>query len=511
MSLGLLLNAVLPRGRDHQTLSSILEALPEAALALNADRRVTHLNSQARHLLSLTSIGGIGRPAETLLMFDEEAVPPASLRRSEGVPWSATAQTRAGKSITVSSSPIVGRRGRTSGSIFVMRDMAQSIDEFDRLTTTFLSNLSHELRTPLTPMKGYARLISDDRVSTKSMRSFASAMLEASERMERVIEVLVGVAHLDAGRIDRTHVDLPVLVNEARDRYAAWFPDRVFDVSIEPEALAYEGDGRLLGLALDQMIDNAVKFSEASDVILIELRRNARGAEIVVTDRGIGISPQDQETIFSDFRQIDGSSTRTHGGLGLGLALVRRVARVHGGRVSVRSGLGKGSAFTLSLGASDPANFPARDRPQPGSWATPAPRPQPRATHRRVALRLTAAVLALIAVTASVRIMKAGLVSVKPSITVVQGEEVVIAEGSPSRRSPNGRETAIPSAREPSMLEDTEADRVEDLATVDLCSAVGEAPVEDVRHVARGAVCAIPKVSDGPAPVGQPVDDVTIA
>lgn len=223
--------------------------------------------------------------------------------------------------------------------------------EFDQMTSDFLSNLSHELRTPLTPVKGYAEMLGHHRLPKDKARKAADAILHASGRLERVIDTLVGVAEIDAGQTtaDRERLDLAAFVAEAVGQWRSREPERTFRCT--GSGVFVVADRRLVGIALNQLIDNAVKFSSPDTEVHAEVRADGERVSIAITDLGIGIAQGDQPSIFNDFRQADGSSTREHGGLGLGLALVRRVARMHGGEITVRSATGVGSTFTLSFPA----------------------------------------------------------------------------------------------------------------------------------------------------------------
>jgi len=147
------------------------------------------------------------------------------------------------------------------------------------------------------------------------------------------------------------------------------------------------GDPKLLQRSLDELMDNAVKFSPDGGriEIIAESSRNGTRAgkakliRLTVRDHGIGIDPERMPDLFQDFRQLDGSETRTFGGLGLGLAYVKRIATVHGGDIEVASQPGKGSAFTLVLPAADTRGKTARrPSPQAGSRRTTTAAPRRR-------------------------------------------------------------------------------------------------------------------------------------
>lgn len=222
--------------------------------------------------------------------------------------------------------------------------------EFERLATDFIANVSHELRTPLTPVKGYAKMLGTKRLSKDKARTAAGAILSASERLERVIDTLVEVAEIDSGHLssEAVEIDLAELATEVVTPWRAREPGR--SIRVMGDGIV-SGNKRMLSIALEQLLDNAVKFSDAGTEVVVEVAPNRSGYDLAVTDRGEGISADELGEIFSDFRQGDSSATRAHGGLGLGLALVRRVARAHGGNVSVRSTPGVGSTFTVSIPA----------------------------------------------------------------------------------------------------------------------------------------------------------------
>lgn len=232
----------------------------------------------------------------------------------------------------------------------IRRRVSREVEGVDRMKEDILSNLSHELRTPLTPMMGFAEMLGHSRLSKEKTRTAAGAILDASVRLERVIDTLVDVAEIDAGKIvaTRESVELGALCESLLAGWRARHPDATFTHTGEGSATV---NGRLVTSALEQLVDNAVKFSDGPAEVSIDVTTDRAGARLTVTDRGVGIAAHERESIFRDFQQADGSATREHGGLGLGLSLVSRVAALHGGRVTVTSEPGAGSTFTLTLSA----------------------------------------------------------------------------------------------------------------------------------------------------------------
>ncbi|MFP5297935.1 MAG: sensor histidine kinase [Actinomycetota bacterium] len=222
--------------------------------------------------------------------------------------------------------------------------------------------MSHELRTPLTPIKGYAEIIQRKDVPRDKLLQFVGGILESTSRLERIVELLVDFAAMEAGRMapKSAHVDMTAMLDDLAERWRKRSPAHEVSVEIEtglPDAL---GDERLLRRSLDEVLDNAIKFSPEGGRIRLqakEVHANGNGSpdmvEVTIVDEGIGIPPEDLSRIFSDFQQLDGSETRTYGGLGLGLAYVRRIALAHDGDVRVESEPERGTRLTLVIPAAE--------------------------------------------------------------------------------------------------------------------------------------------------------------
>jgi two-component system sensor histidine kinase VicK len=224
------------------------------------------------------------------------------------------------------------------------------------MKTEFLSNISHELRTPLTPIKGYAEILKSRPVPQEKVGSFLDGILEATDRLERVIDLLVSYAAMEAGRLT-VHAE-PLKVRDVLDRAVARWSRRAGESHPLTRKVArglgtVVADRRLLDRSLDELIDNAIKYSPAGGRVTLTATVSDNGhgpaGELSGADRGVGIPPDHLDAVFDDFRQLDGSATRQYGGLGLGLAYVNRIVRAHDGELTCQSAPGKGSTFTIVL------------------------------------------------------------------------------------------------------------------------------------------------------------------
>ncbi len=226
-------------------------------------------------------------------------------------------------------------------------------EEANRTKDAFLAVLSHELRTPLTAILGWVRLLLDQRMPA-ARTSEALAAIDRNTRVQaRLIDDLLDVSRIAAGKVDLEWrpVDLSAVVAEAvtsarqRLHAAALLSEAVID----PESTVL-GDRERLHQVVTNLLDNAVKFTPAGGRVDVRLVWAGEDVELVVSDTGEGISADELPRIFEQFHQVDRSNRRRHGGLGLGLAIVRHLVETHGGTVRAESaGRGLGARFTVRL------------------------------------------------------------------------------------------------------------------------------------------------------------------
>jgi PAS domain S-box-containing protein len=224
----------------------------------------------------------------------------------------------------------------------------------NRAKDQFLATLSHELRTPLTAMLGWVLMLRSGRLSGDEAAG-ALASIERNTRVQaQLINDLLDVSRIVAGKlqIDKKPADLRVVIEHALDSVRRETEGRrhVVTCTIDPEAAWVAGDAMRLEQILVNLLGNAAKFTPEGGHIDVRLDRHDALARVTVSDTGQGIEPAMLPHIFESFRQADSSSTRRHGGLGLGLAIVRRLVALHGGRVEATSaGRGHGAAFAVYL------------------------------------------------------------------------------------------------------------------------------------------------------------------
>jgi PAS domain S-box-containing protein len=354
-------------------IETIIQSMADGLVAVDADKNVLAFNAEAELLTGIEASEAMGEPVEKVLVAKDAEGTRVMLPiydLGNGSMAGVMLQHRSGESIPIAFTSAVLRDedDSISGAVAVMRDMTRE-REVERMKTEFLSNISHELRTPLTPIKGYAEMLQRKELPEHRIKQMVGGILESTARLERIVELLVDFSAMEAGRMaPRTgKVDMTRIIGEvvAGWRERSSLHDVVSDV--EDGLPPVIGDERLLKRSLEEVVDNAVKFSPHGGKISLEARHSSNGTagprqvEVVVTDVGIGISSSDLSKIFSDFQQLDGSETRTFGGLGLGLAFVRRIVEVHEGSIEVESEVDEGTKLTITLPAARAVSPDAED------------------------------------------------------------------------------------------------------------------------------------------------------
>ena len=225
--------------------------------------------------------------------------------------------------------------------------------EANRLKDEFLATLSHELRTPLNAIVGWVHLLRRGQLPEEEQRHALDRIDRNAHAQARLVQDLLDVSRITTGKLllDIRDIDLTTVVKNAIDACRPAADAR--QVALEchcPLVLPTMGDPDRLQQVLWNLISNAVRFTPAHGTVTVSIARLDQVDRIEVCDNGAGIEPQFIPYMFEPFRQADGASTRSHGGLGIGLTIVKRLTEMHGGSVSVASdGPGKGATLTVTL------------------------------------------------------------------------------------------------------------------------------------------------------------------
>jgi signal transduction histidine kinase/CheY-like chemotaxis protein len=251
-------------------------------------------------------------------------------------------------------------------------------EEANRTKDEFLAMISHELRTPLNAILGWSRMMSAGRLGEAQRERAVSTIERNAVAQAKLIDELLDVSRILSRklRLSLRALDMRAIVATTADsmRPVAEGKGLELVVVVDPELLPIMGDSDRLAQIVSNLVGNAIKFTPAGGRVTLTLTNVDGRATLSVRDDGVGIRPEFIAFVFDRFRQADGSRTRTHGGLGLGLAIVHHLVELHGGAVAVASeGVGKGTELTVSIPLVAEGTFGAMrgsDRPAPGPLST---------------------------------------------------------------------------------------------------------------------------------------------
>ena len=342
--------------RLRNRLEAVVAGMNDALVAVDAFGRITDFNQAAVELTGVPAAAALGAPALRVVRLQTEEGTPISRQMLQPSGRNTAMIARVVRDddqipVAVSSGTLRGPAGELVGTVLVFRDMRRE-QEVEQMKTEFLSRIGHELRTPLTGILGYADILLRRSVPEERARAWHEDILQSARRLLRIVEMLEFFASEGAGRtvLRPEPIDVRALVNGIASSWSSRLPANLtIGRRVPARETIVTADQRWLTLAVDELIDNAVKFSPEGGRILIKVTPGPESVEISVSDQGMGMTAQHYAVVFGDFVQGDNSDTRRFGGLGLGLAVVRRVVEGHDGTVRGRTAPGRGATFVIGL------------------------------------------------------------------------------------------------------------------------------------------------------------------
>ena len=342
------------------------DSISDGVALLDPDFRLVRANRAFARL--------VGRPSDELASWRAEDLLPGVDRAALAPGASAVDVQRGDRWLEVAVDPVAGERDRPAGAVLIVSDVTaqreaerdrarlleseraarHEAEKANRLKDEFLATLSHELRTPLNAIVGWATILRTQ-PADPALIERAVAVIERNARSQKqLIEDILDVSRVVTGklRLAVAPVDLCAVLEGALEsvRPSAQAKQIALEVSCTPDVGMIDGDADRVHQVIWNLLSNAVKFTPVGGRVVVRARRGATHAELEVEDTGIGIEEEFLPHMFERFRQADSSSTRRHGGLGLGLAIVRHLVELHGGTVQAASGgAGQGARFTVRL------------------------------------------------------------------------------------------------------------------------------------------------------------------
>lgn len=226
-------------------------------------------------------------------------------------------------------------------------------EELDRLKGNLLATVSHELRTPLAIIKGYSTMLVDynRRLRSEEKKEYLQSIDRATDRLTELIDHLLDMSRLEAGllKLDKQPTNISQLIQEVVAEAKLRAPRHTIETDERQRLPTVEVDARRIRQVLDNIIDNAIKYSNKESKVVVSAQRAGQELLISVADQGIGIPSHELEMVFDRMYRIEQRLTPEMGGIGLGLAICKGLITAHGGRIWVESELGKGSTFCFTL------------------------------------------------------------------------------------------------------------------------------------------------------------------
>ena len=362
--------------QDHDWLDVTLSSIGDAVLATDTSAAITFLNPEAERLTGWTTQDARGREInEVLVLINQDTRqlvenPVNRVLREGTIVGMATRtmlKTRDGREIPVADSgaPIRSSDGTLHGVVMVFRDITpryeaeqelraakEAAEAASRTKSEFLATMSHELRTPLSVVIGYTDILSKGTFGPLMEQEVGALRLIRRNAFEllNLITAILDLSRMEAGRLplEMKEIQVPALLEEVKaETQGVWEQSPLaFVWNVADKLPSLCTDPGKLKMVIKNLIGNAVKFTEQGSIV-VEAHGQQEGIAISVSDTGIGIPPAEIQNIFEPFLQVERSTTRRYGGIGLGLHIVRRLLEMLGGTVEVQSTIGHGSTFRV--------------------------------------------------------------------------------------------------------------------------------------------------------------------
>ncbi len=342
-------------------LEATLGSLREAVLVIDGGNRVVLANQALQEIFPHTA-HILGQRFEGALRGVAFLTCVEAVRRGAAEPQQEVEFGEGGQStwVEVTGAPIPPLDGgKEAWALFVLHDITRQ-KKLEAMRREFVANVSHELRTPLSVIKGYVETLADGHreMPLEDRDKFLRTIARHTERLNSLLEDLLVLSRLESANpgLRREPVRLPGLLADVLDDYRAR-PAAVghqLHAALDPDIAPLSADPLKITQVVENLLDNALKYTPAGTRIDVEARIHNGEAVVTVRDTGPGIPAADLPHIFERFYRVEKGRSREKGGTGLGLSIVKHIVQLHGGRTWVESTLGQGSAFHFSLPLSSP-------------------------------------------------------------------------------------------------------------------------------------------------------------
>jgi len=334
-------------------LRAVIAGMPGGVVVVDEHDTIVLVNEEAARLLRFPAetagrqLGEIARSNELLDLMQE------SLQDNCPVIGEVTLPGPQERLIETRVSPVYDASHSLRGSVAMLIDVTE-LKRLEQIRSDFVANVSHELKSPLTSIRGFVETLRDGAYrDEKDCLHFIGILDRESQRLETLLNDLLLLSEIEARKstISKAPVNLNELARQAAHDFSLIAGDRnvQIDLNLSPDDIIIDADAHLLGQAIGNLVDNAIKYNQAGGAVTIATVAANSSVVVKVSDTGIGIPSKDLPRIFERFYRVDKSHSRRVGGTGLGLSIAKHIIAAHNGTISAESELGKGSVFTIVL------------------------------------------------------------------------------------------------------------------------------------------------------------------
>jgi len=340
---------------ERNRLAMIFAGMVEGVIGIDDSQKILHINRTAARLLQLSSTECINQSIWEQVRVHEINHALEQAMSTNGVIKSQMRRQCEGNDqvVDIYVAVLCDEAGDSIGAVLVLNDISE-LDRLERIRRDFVANASHELKSPITVIRGLTETILDDHeMASYTKRRFTEKIHQQSFRLSALVSDLLTISRLesDHGEQNSQTMDLCNLINGsvATAQVACQEKELSLEVSLSEPEVKLLGDAQGISQLLDNLLDNAIKYTPSGGLVSIRLSLSAGNVQVDVKDSGVGISAEHQPRIFERFYRADKARSRELGGTGLGLSIVKHIAEQHGGSVSLVSQIGLGTCFTVML------------------------------------------------------------------------------------------------------------------------------------------------------------------
>lgn len=338
---------------DQAQLRAMIAGMVEGVIAVDNEDRVLQCNRAACALLNIDGTRAPGRKLwELARLADLVQLVTEARARAEPVQRELVVH-RGGTELVLEAHAAAFAVSGMAGLVVVLHDISD-LRRLERVRRDFVANVSHELKTPLTSIKGYLETLLDGALYDQDNNlRFLQKIDRHVARLTDLVRDLLDLAHIESreGSLPLEPVDWCPLIEDVVRRHETAFEQKGLTCIVQGthEPVVAHGDPGAMTQVMDNLLDNAIKYTPRSGTITVRLSVNGDMCHLEMEDTGVGIPEQDRERIFERFYRVDKARSRDLGGTGLGLAIVKHCVQAMGGDVEVQSEVGSGSRFTVRL------------------------------------------------------------------------------------------------------------------------------------------------------------------